>query len=201
MKINKENENLKFKNFFKLKFIVFALFIGIMGLLAIKQTVAWLTFTTPEVVNTFTAVHISSEVNETFDNTIKSDVNFTNTGTADAYIRVALLPQWKVNKEPYEEIAPINASLEQCDIEWGNMGSDWFIGTDGYYYCKAIIGAGANTPILVKELQVKNEYKQNGYVFELQILVSAIQAIPKTAVEEAWSAIVVDPINNQLKSR
>ena len=93
-------------------------------------------------------------------------------------------------------IAAKPASLEQldndCNIAWGKDGNgyedDWFIGSDGFYYCKTVIEPGASTPILIKSCTVKDgEHK---YDFELQIIASAVQSLPTSTVEKVWPVVV-----------
>ena len=168
----------------------------ILACAAVSGSLAWLTSTPGPVVNEFIPGEVTIQVDETFDDehTTKQNVSIKNTGNVPAYIRVALVPAW-VDDEG--NIAAKPASLElndDCNIAWGKDGSgyeaDWFIGSDGFYYCKTVIEPGASTPILIKSCTVKGE--EHEYDFELQVIASAVQSLPTSTVETVWP-VVVDP--------
>lgn len=164
----------------------------ILACAAVSGSLAWLISAPGPVVNTFTPGAVTIQVDETFDGSTKSDVSIKNTGTVPAYIRVALVPAW-VDDEG--NIAAKPASLElkdDCNIAWGKVGNgyedDWFIGSDGFYYCKTVIEPDGSTPILIKSCTVKDgEHK---YDFELQIIASAVQSLPTSTVGEVWPVVV-----------
>ena len=166
----------------------------ILACAAVSGSLAWLISTPEQVVNSFTPGVVTIEVDETFDDehTTKQNVSIKNTGNVPAYIRVALVPAW-VDDEG--NIAAKPASLElndDCNIAWGKDGSgyeaDWFIGSDGFYYCKTVIEPGASTPILIKSCTVKGE--EHEYDFELQVIASAVQSLPTSTVEKVWPVVV-----------
>ena len=106
---------------------------------------------------------------------------------------MALVPAW-VDDEG--NIAAKPASLEQldndCNIAWGEDGNgyeaDWFIGSDGFYYCKTVIEPDGSTPILIKSCTVKDG--EHEYDFELQVIASAVQSLPTSTVETVWPVVV-----------
>ena len=166
----------------------------ILACAAISGSLAWLISAPGPVVNEFIPGEVTIQVDETFDDehTTKQNVSIKNTGNVPAYIRVALVPAW-VDDEG--NIAAKPASLElndDCNIAWGKDGSgyeaDWFIGSDGFYYCKTVIEPGASTPILIKSCTVKGE--EHEYDFELQVIASAVQSLPTTTVETVWPVVV-----------
>ena len=166
----------------------------ILSCAAVSGSLAWLTSTPGPVVNEFIPGEVTIQVDETFDDehTTKQNVSIKNTGNVPAYIRVALVPAW-VDDEG--NIAAKPASLElndDCNIAWGKDGSgyeaDWFIGSDGFYYCKTVIEPGASTPILIKSCTVKGE--EHEYDFELQVIASAVQSLPTSTVEKVWPVVV-----------
>ena len=165
----------------------------ILACVTVSGSLAWLISAPGPVVNEFTPGEVTIQVDETFNGTTKSDVRIKNTGNVPAYIRVALVPAW-VDDEG--NIAAKPASLEQldndCNIAWGEDGNgyenDWFIGADGFYYCKTVINPGEYTPILIKSCTVKDgEHK---YDFELQVIASAVQSLPTSTVETVWPEVV-----------
>ena len=62
---------------------------------AIGGTIAYIVTSTSAVENTFTPAEVKTEINETFDGTVKSDVSVANTGEVAAYIRAAIVVSWK----------------------------------------------------------------------------------------------------------
>ena len=164
----------------------------ILACAAVSGSLAWLTSTPEQVVNSFTPGVVTIEVDEKFDSTTKSDVRIKNTGNVPAYIRVALVPAW-VDDEGNIAAKPASLKLnDDCNIAWGKDGSgyeaDWFIGSDGFYYCKTVIEPGASTPILIKSCTVKGE--EHEYDFELQVIASAVQSLPTSTVETVWPVVV-----------
>ena len=178
-----------------IKPFLIAFCVCILACAAVSGSLAWLISAPGPVVNEFTPGEVTIQVDETFNGTTKSDVRIKNTGNVPAYIRVALVPAW-VDDEG--NIAAKPASLEQldndCNIAWGKDGNgyenDWFIGADGFYYCKTFINPGKSTPILIKSCTVKGE--EHEYDFELQVIASAVQSLPTSTVETVWP-VVVDP--------
>lgn len=174
-----------------IKPFLIAFCVCILACAAVSGSLAWLTSTPEQVVNSFTPGVVTIQVDEKFDGSTKSDVRIKNTGNVPAYIRVALIPAWVDDKG---NIAAKPASLElndDCDITWGdNFNQFWFEGTDGFYYCKTVIEPDESTPILIKSCTVKDgEHK---YDFELQVIASAVQSLPTSTVGEVWP-VVVDP--------
>lgn len=165
----------------------------ILACAAVSGSLAWLTSTPGPVVNEFIPGEVTIQVDEKFDGSTKSNVRIKNTGNVPAYIRVALVPAW-VDDEG--NIAAKPASLKQldndCNIAWGKDGNgyenDWFIGSDGFYYCKTIIEPDESTPILIKSCTVKGEGHE--YDFELQVIASAVQSLPTSTVEKVWPVVV-----------
>lgn len=175
-----------------IKPFLIAFCVCILACAAVSGSLAWLISTPEPVVNEFTPGEVTIQVDETFNGTTKQNVRIKNTGNVPAYIRVALVPAW-VDDEG--NIAAKPASLElndDCNITWGKVGNgyedDWFIGSDGFYYCKTVIEPDGSTPILIKSCTVKDgEHK---YDFELQIIASAVQSLPTSTVGEVWPVVV-----------
>ena len=164
----------------------------ILACAAVSGSLAWLTSTPEQVVNSFTPGVVTIEVDEKFDSTTKSDVRIKNTGNVPAYIRVALVPAW-VDDEGNIAAKPASLKLnDDCNIAWGKDGSgyeaDWFIGSDGFYYCKTVIEPGGSTPILIKSCTVNGG--EHEYDFELQVIASAVQSLPTSTVETVWPVVV-----------
>lgn len=175
-----------------IKPFLIAFCVCILACAAVSGSLAWLTSTPEHVVNSFIPGVVTIEVDETFDHSTKYDVSIKNTGNVPAYIRVALIPAW-VDDKGNIAAKPVSLELnDDCNIAWGKDGNgyeaDWFIGSDGFYYCKTVINPGDYTPILIKSCTVKDgEHK---YDFELQIIASAVQSLPTSTVGEVWPVVV-----------
>ncbi|MDY5798528.1 MAG: hypothetical protein SPJ86_06785 [Eubacteriales bacterium] len=172
-----------------IKPFLIAVCVCILACAAVSGSLAWLISAPGPVVNEFIPGEVTIQVDETFNGTTKQNVRIKNTGNVPAYIRVALVPAW-VDDEG--NIAAKPASLNDCTITWGEDGNgyeaDWFIGSDGFYYCKTVIEPDGSTPILIKSCTVKGEGHE--YDFELQVIASAVQSLPTSTVEKVWPVVV-----------
>ena len=177
-----------------IKPFLIAFCVCILACAAVSGSLAWLISAPGPVVNEFIPGEVTIQVDETFDDehTTKQNVSIKNTGNVPAYIRVALVPAW-VDDEGNIAAKPASLKLnDDCNIAWGKDGSgyeaDWFIGSDGFYYCKTVIEPDESTPILIKSCTVKGEGHE--YDFELQVIASAVQSLPTSTVGEVWPVVV-----------
>ncbi len=150
--------------------------------LAIGGTVAWLTANTGNVANTFTPSNVDCEVTEDFNGTIKSNVNVTNTGDTEAYIRVKLVSNIQDNDGNVLRAAPLGVI---------SLGNDWIDGGDGCYYYKNVVEVGQSTSNLLAE--GASITLTDGQVVE--VLAEGIQAMPKQAVIDAWGQTIANRLN------
>ena len=136
---------------------------------------------------------------DSYEGSTKTDVVITNTGNTDAYIRVALIGQWRNSDgnpvfgftDYTEGVQLVDSWYEDLFIKKTNIqgkftdlpGANWVEGSDGYYYYKIAVPAGEEVP---DELFTKYEVGecpaaavagevQNIY-FTLEIAVQAISA-------------------------
>ena len=144
--------------------------------------VAFLIDNTAPVKNAFTPSKVECEVKEpdwTDDVSVeKKNVSVTNTSNIPAYIRVALVANYA---DADGNLSPVNPAYT---LIWNE--NDWYLAADGYYYCKAAVAPGDDTPVLIRSCSA--EGVPAGYHFELQVIASAIQSAPFDAVSEAWGA-------------
>lgn len=159
--------------------VVLMMFISIIG------TIAWITTSVDAVQNSFHKTTVSCDILEEFDHKTKTNVRIKNTGTTDAYIRVALVPAWKNSQGHVGATTP----LAKTDYDIRINDTDWFLSSDGYYYCKTAIAPDHETPVLIHSCTAKNVSQQ--MQFELQILASALQSSPSKTVEDCWNTISV----------
>ena len=147
------------------------------------STVAYLIDQTGRVANTFEYATVSCRVDETFDGNEKKDVQITNTGTTDAYIRATYVVNWLDKDNNIVASDPAGYSYELTE----NPGGKWTKGTDGYFYYLSPVGPGKSTEGSL--LTCKVTYPENPeYTLSVEILATAVQSTPASAVTEAWGA-------------
>lgn len=154
--------------------------------LAIGGTVAWLTDTSPAVVNTFTPSHVSCEVVEDFNDQtgVKSKVQVKNTSDIPAFIRVKLVT-YRTNGKG-EHIGGT------ADLPSFTPGEGWQE-HNGYYYYTQPVQPQNFTGILIDEIQLQDPYTDaDGGRQAIDVMAEAIQSMPATAVQEAWHVTIAD---------
>ena len=147
-------------------------------------TLAYLATSTTPVVNTFTPAEIKIEIEENFDEQVKTDVGIKNTGDADAYVRMKLVETWvKVDGTTRTPVAkPENASV---NYDPATPGTDWFEMDGTWYYSKKL--AAQQTAALYSKITYT---APEGYALDLHVMGEGIQAVPAEAVENAWGVVV-----------
>ena len=169
----------------------------------IGSTVAFLTANGGSVTNVFGPSHVTSQVVENdgaeFNGVTKSNVEVMNTGDTDAYVRAAVVFTWQTEDGqhvlPEKPTAGTDYTIDWNTVEADGSSKQWFTGSDGYYYYPAAIGSGQTTEqALITRITDAQTKTVNGITYYLcvEILSSAIQAEPATAVESAWTAVNVN---------
>lgn len=162
-----------------------ALFLSILLIVVLvtKGTVAWLSDKSDPLENKFTPSKVSSEVVETFDGTVKSDVQIKNTGDTAAYVRATVIFSWKDTAgNVYGGRTPV--ATNDYIISYGT--APWIRHTDGYWYYTSPVAPNANTNVLISSVQSVSGQAPAGYTLSVQILADAIQSVPARAVTESW---------------
>lgn len=175
--------------------VLAALLVLVLGI--VGTTLAWLTDKTDALTNNFTYAKVSCQVLETVneDQTQKSDVKIQNTGNTDAYIRATYVvtirdDNGNILYDAYEteEFQRYMDNLEH----WINNDGFWQKGTDDYWYYRLPVAPNEKTEKLFRT-QISSMYiRINGTLRKthIEILASAVQAMPTNAVEDAWGATV-----------
>ncbi len=167
-------------------------------------TLAWLTAHTNSVTNTFTMGDVDPQVSENLTNDTKSNITVTNNGSVEAYVRVALVFSWRdgatAGQNPENTGTIVGEPVTANDYTF-EMGTDWFKGTDGYYYYKYPVKPNTseepNHPSEKSQtsslgtITVISE-KAKTYNLDVQVLADTIQAAPTTAVTTTWPVEVVN---------
>lgn len=160
--------------------------ICILSVTVIGGSIAYLTSMSGEVKNTFTPGNVDITVVENFDGTVKKNVNVTNKGNIDAYVRVKLVT-YRVN-EAGDHIGG-TATIPEF-----TPGTNW-VAYGGYYYYTLPVAPGAkpatdligDTGITLKEYDDADGGKQ-----VIEVMAEAIQSTPDRAVGEAWGVKIAE---------
>ena len=155
----------------------------LLALALTGATLAYLITHTDPVPNRFTPAHVSCTVTEDFDGTTKKNVNVTNTGDIDAYLRVKLVTYRVNDKEQH-----IGGTAEIPDF---TPGAGWVENGDYYYYTQPVAPGEQPEISLIDRITLTDSYDDaDGGKQVIEVMAEAIQSTPAKAVTEAWG---VDP--------
>ena len=147
--------------------------------MVVGGTVAWLSTKSAPITNTFLPSHVSCSVTEEFNGTTKSNVNVTNTGDIDAFIRVKLVT-YRVNDEE-QHIGGI------AKIPDFTPGAGWVENGDYYYYTKPVAPGTKPAAALISSIDLIGSYTDaDGGKQAIDVMAEAIQSVPEDAVQAAW---------------
>lgn len=175
---------------------IMVLLAGVFLLAGVAGTFAWLSVT-GVLVNEFGFGSVTPSVDERVDNDVKSDVAVKNSGSAPAYLRVAVDIYWQDQNGARLWDEPVAGT--DYTIEWGvvsdasatNSASSWVVATDGFYYWTSPVAPMDKTGVLIKSV---SEKKADGKNLVVDISTQAIQSTPDDAVAEAWGCKVKDGV-------
>lgn len=135
---------------------------------AVGGTLAVLIARTEPTVNLFQPSAVACVLNEQ-----NGCYTVTNTGTTEAYIRVAVVVNWTKNGSIYG-LKPVTAD-DYTVVGWEMK--------DGYHYCSTPIAPGATTPAFWVQ---PTGNAPEGCVLTVEVLTEALQSKPGDAIVEAW---------------
>ena len=159
--------------------ILFMAIIMLIGAV-IGSTVAFLITNTGPVENKFAYASVSCEVKEDFNGNTKKNVQITNTGSTDAYIRATYVVNWLDAQGNIVASVPDGYSYSlnvNPDGKWTKMG-------DYYYYLTPVAPRDSTPGSLLTCTVTRPENPE--YRLSVEILATAIQSTPAKAVTEAW---------------
>ena len=161
---------------------LFALLAIVMVIGAVVgTTVAFLITNTGPVENKFAYASVSCNVKEDFNGSIKKNVQITNTGSTDAYIRATYVVNWVDAQGNIVASVPEGYSYTLTE----NPDSKWTKGNDGYFYYLSPVAPDKSTPGSLLTCTVTHPENPE-YRLSVEILATAIQSTPAKAVTEAW---------------
>lgn len=147
----------------------------------IGTTVAYLTTNTSAIVNTFEYAKVSCDVEETFKNDEKSNVQIRNTGNIPAYIRAYVVVNWL---DSAGNIVPSVPSGYDYDLKMP-IDSRWVLKDDGYYYYSDPVAPDdATGGSLLTCTWTHPENPQ--YRLSVEIIATAIQSQPANVITDVW---------------
>ena len=158
----------------------------------VAGTLAYLVDSTDPVTNTFTPAHVSTAVEETFKNGVKSDVKIKNTGDIPAYIRAAVIINW----------ADANGNVSATPVKDGDYvikydsSNTWKKIGDYWYYTKPVAADSLTEKALIESCTPVAGKAPEGYDLQVTILADGIQSKPDKVVKEVWKVVEVN--DNQL---
>lgn len=159
----------------------------LIAAIAVGSTVAFIATSTEPITNIFNPANVTIDIDEKFENGVKTDVQVKNTGNTDAFIRAKIVVTWKDKDGNVSATKPV----EDTDYTMTLNNTDWFLGDDGFYYCKTSVEPNGSTPALITECKKADGVTPpDGYDLSVEIIASGIQSTPDGAVKEAWGMTV-----------
>lgn len=151
--------------------------------IAVGGTVAYLVTQDAPITNTFTPSHVTCKVDENFDGKTKTNVNVTNTGDTEAYIRVKLVT-YRVNKNG-QHIGG-TATIPPFD-----PGTNWFEYGGYYYYTLPVKPNEQPTSDLIGSITLESPYTDaDGGKQVIEVMAEAIQSAPAEAIGKSWGVTI-----------
>lgn len=144
------------------------------------------------LTNRFQIAEVSTEIEEEFDGTTKSNVKIENIGDVPAYIRAAVIIGWEdAEGNPLiDEEAPKENTDYTIEMNLNSSSAEgkWVLANDGYYYYTMPVAGGGETENLINQCKDINlqAHKQAGKYLVVDIAAQSIQAEPAAAVLDAW---------------
>ncbi len=143
----------------------------LLALALTGATLAYLITHTDPVPNRFTPAHVSCTVTEDFDGTTKKNVNVTNTGDIDAYLRVKLVT-YRVNDDGQH----IGGSSHPRLHPRRRLGKVWRL---LLLHLPVAPGQQPETPLIDSLTLTGSYYDADGGKQALEIMAEAIQSAPE----------------------
>ena len=161
----------------------------LIAAIAVGSTVAFIATSTEPITNIFNPANVTIDIDEKFENGVKTDVQVKNTGNTDAFIRAKIVVTWKDANGNVSATKPV----EGTDYTMTLNETNWFRGSDGFYYCKTSVAPKGSTPALITACKKADGVTPpDGYDLSVEIIASGIQSTPDSAVKEAWGMTVAN---------
>lgn len=152
--------------------------------LAVGGTIAWIKADTTPVQNTFTYAKVTTEIEEGFDGSQKTNVNVKNTGDTEVYVRVKLV-SYRTDKDG-------NHIGGETTLPTFALGQNW-VPYEGFYYYTLPVAPNGGKPAanLTDEMILNGLYNDaDGGYQSIDVVAEAIQSTPMNAMQEAWGVTI-----------
>lgn len=151
--------------------------------IVVGGTVAYLVTQDKPITNTFTPSHVNCEVTEDFNGTVKSNVNVTNIGDTEAYIRVKLVT-YRTN-DLGQHIGG-TATIPEFD-----PGTHWVKYGGYYYYTLPVKPDEKPAAVLISSITLEDSYPDaDGGKQAIDVMAEAIQSAPAEAIGKSWGVTI-----------
>ena len=170
--------------------LLFSTILLTLSLLA-GGTLAYFTDTAQPLVNTFHPSRVTTDVEETLDGTIKSQVMLQNTGSVAAYLRAALSITWKAEDGTVYSRPPVLGEDYTMDL---TSDPGWILAADGFYYWTSPVPPAETDPehcatgVLIPSCSPIPGKAPEGYALAVEVVGSGIQSMPKSVVADHWAS-------------
>lgn len=154
----------------------------LLAVFTVGGTLAYLITHTEPVKNQFTPAHVSCEVTEGFDGTVKSNVNVKNTSDIEAYLRVRLV-SYRVNENGQR----IGGTAE---VPTFTPGNGWVKNGNYYYYTQPVAPNQSPTAALIDSISLQQYQDADGGKQVIEVIAEAIQSQPAEAMGGAWGVSI-----------
>lgn len=147
--------------------------------LSVGGTVAFLASESDSVTNQFIPAEVVIDIDESVNQLTneKTKVEIVNNSNIPVYIRVTLVGNWEDDGK-----ICINHSNEQPSF---NLGTDWLLGDDGYFYYAKPVQVGGNTTDLLGS-SIELAVADDGCTYQVEVIASGIQSKPASTFNSVW---------------
>lgn len=152
-------------------------------------SIAYLIDKTEEIVNIFNPGTVTTDVEEEFENNIKSSIKVKNTGNTESYVRVALVA-YRVEVDADGNV--VKRIGGNADVPSFELAANWVKYGDHYYYTLPV-PAGGEVELLASPITLQSYDDADGGVQAIDVMASGIQANPAKAVNESWGVVITPP--------
>ena len=168
------------------KAVAFLVLTVVLSVAIVGSTLAYIFVKTNELNNTFTPGEVEISI---------SGSTITNVEDTDVYVRAAVVVTW-VNTTDGSTLSTMPVAGVDYDVEF-NTADGWVQGSDTFWYYTGVVKAANDgdddvAPTLITSLTQTDDQKKDGYTLTVQVLSSAIQAEPQSAITESWGVTFVD---------
>lgn len=159
--------------------------------LAVGGTLAFLTDRDTPITNIFSPSHVTTKVEETFRNGVKTNVTVKNTGDTTGWIRAAVVITWQDAQGNVYSQTPVK------DTDYTITYTDeWKKGNDGFYYYPSPVDADKSTDVLISKCEAENTAPE-GYSLCVEIICSGLQSKPASVFNTNWGSSSGLKVNEQ----